>query len=197
MDVTKAEVVRECFESYVRQDRDTAERLIGEPFVFTSPQDDHIDRATYFERCFPTMDRLRRHEVLHVTPTVGDDVFVLYEYELEHRRGVPKYGGPDCARWAGHGGAGLLRRSCRRLTPQKALRAGRADPANSPRRATTTAADGGTSPLPGSRARNRRAGATEFQHGPSSVEKPLMNSPWWRGPVGISLSGISVKRIQW
>ncbi len=81
MDVTKAEVVRECFESYVRQDRDTAERLIGEPFVFTSPQDDHIDRATYFERCFPTMDRLRRHELLHVTPTIGDDVFVLYEYE--------------------------------------------------------------------------------------------------------------------
>lgn len=50
--------------------------------MFTSPQDDYIDRATYFKRCFPTMDRLRRHELLHVTPTDGDDVFVLYEYEL-------------------------------------------------------------------------------------------------------------------
>lgn len=80
--MTKAEIVRACFESYVRQDRAAAERLIGDPFVFTSPQDDHIGRAAYFEQCFPTMDRLRRHELLHVTPTDGDDVFVLYEYEL-------------------------------------------------------------------------------------------------------------------
>ncbi len=80
--MSNADIVRACFESYVRQDRDRAEGLIGDPFVFTSPQDDHIDRATYFERCFPTTDRLRRHELLHVTPTDGDDVFVLYEYEL-------------------------------------------------------------------------------------------------------------------
>lgn len=78
----KTETVRACFQSYVRQDRAAAERLIGDAFVFTSPQDDHIDRAAYFERCFPTMDRLRRHELLYVSPTDGDDVFVLYEYEL-------------------------------------------------------------------------------------------------------------------
>jgi ketosteroid isomerase-like protein len=75
-------IVRALFESYVSQDRDRAEGLIGDAFVFTSPQDDHIDRAAYFERCFPTVDRLRRHELLHVTPTDEDDVFVLYEYEL-------------------------------------------------------------------------------------------------------------------
>ena len=80
--MSNADIVRACFESYVSQDRDRAERLIGASFVFTSPQDDHIDRAAYFERCFPTMDRLRRHELLHVTPTDVDDVFVLYEYEL-------------------------------------------------------------------------------------------------------------------
>lgn len=78
----KADIVRECFSAYVRQDRETAERLIGDPFVFTSPQDDHIDRNAYFERCFPSMHRVRRHELLHVVPTEGDDVFVLYEYEL-------------------------------------------------------------------------------------------------------------------
>ena len=78
----KAEVVRGIFASYVQQDRDTAERLIAGSFVFTSPQDDHIDRAAYFERCFPTATRMRRYDLLHVTPTGGDDVFVLYEYEL-------------------------------------------------------------------------------------------------------------------
>lgn len=80
--MNNADIVRACFDSYVRQDRARAEGLIGDAFVFTSPQDDHIDRATYFERCFPTMDRLRRHELLLVTPTDGDDVFVVYEYEL-------------------------------------------------------------------------------------------------------------------
>jgi ketosteroid isomerase-like protein len=80
--MSRADIVRACFASYVEQDRERAEALIGDPFVFTSPQDDHIDRAAYFERCFPTMDRLRRHHLLRVAPTEGDDVFALYEYEL-------------------------------------------------------------------------------------------------------------------
>ncbi|MQA86609.1 MAG: DUF4440 domain-containing protein [Streptosporangiales bacterium] len=80
--MTNADIVRACFESYVNQDRDTAESLIARNFVFTSPQDDHIDRAAFFERCFPTAGRLRTQELLHVVPTDGDDVFVLYEYEL-------------------------------------------------------------------------------------------------------------------
>ncbi len=80
--MTKAEVVRDCFASYVNQDRQAAERLIAEDFVFTSPQDDHIDRAAFFERCFPPMERLRSHELLKVVSSDGDDVFVLYEYEL-------------------------------------------------------------------------------------------------------------------
>ena len=77
-----ADIVRTYFESFVRQDWDRAETLIAEAFVFTSPQDDHIDRGSYFHRCFPTMDRVRRHELLRVTPTDAGDVFVLYEYEL-------------------------------------------------------------------------------------------------------------------
>lgn len=62
-------------------------------FVFTSPQDDHVDRASYLERGFPTKDRLQRHELLHVTPTNADDVLALYEYELktgEVLRDAPK-----------------------------------------------------------------------------------------------------------
>ncbi|WP_199432243.1 nuclear transport factor 2 family protein [Qaidamihabitans albus] len=80
--MTNADVVRACFASYLAQDRAAAESLIAEDFVFTSPQDDHIDRAAFFERCFPTAGRLVTQELLHVTPTDGDDVFVLYEYQL-------------------------------------------------------------------------------------------------------------------
>jgi uncharacterized protein (TIGR03086 family) len=76
-----ADVVRRLFESYHAQDRETAERLIGAEFTFTSPQDDHIDRAAYFDTCFPTANRTRTHEMQRVAVT-GDDVFVMYEYEL-------------------------------------------------------------------------------------------------------------------
>ena len=50
------DVVRECFEGYLTHDRDAAEALIADDFVFTSPQDDHIDRAAFFEHCFPPQD---------------------------------------------------------------------------------------------------------------------------------------------
>jgi ketosteroid isomerase-like protein len=81
-----ADTVRAFFASYLAQDRAAAERLVAEGFVFTSPQDDHIDRAAFFERCFPTAGRFKEHELLAVVPTDGHDVFVLYEYELDGGR---------------------------------------------------------------------------------------------------------------
>ncbi|MBA2953135.1 DUF4440 domain-containing protein [Nocardioides sp. MAH-18] len=81
--MTPEEVVRANFEAYVRQDRAAAEALVADELVFTSPQDDHIGRDAFFERCFPTADRVSRQELLHVTPAGGGDVFILYEYDLE------------------------------------------------------------------------------------------------------------------
>ena len=52
---TTTAVVQRFFESYQNQDRAAAEAIAGDEFVFTSPQDDHIDRATWFEKCFPTV----------------------------------------------------------------------------------------------------------------------------------------------
>jgi ketosteroid isomerase-like protein len=89
--VSKSDVVRSMFESYLAQDRANADRLLADDFVFTSPQDDHIDKATYFERCFPTTTRLGWQKLVYVVPANGDDVFVMYDYELktgEHHRNV-------------------------------------------------------------------------------------------------------------
>ena len=80
--MANTDIVRACLESYRTQDRATAERLIADDFVFSSPQDDRIDRAAFFERCFPTADRFRSQEIVHIVPAGGDDVFLLYEYEL-------------------------------------------------------------------------------------------------------------------
>jgi ketosteroid isomerase-like protein len=75
------EVVRRNLAAYRAGDRAIAESLIAEKFVFTSPQDDHIDRAAFFERCFPTSERFASQELKRVAST-GDDVFIMYEYQL-------------------------------------------------------------------------------------------------------------------
>jgi ketosteroid isomerase-like protein len=81
--MSNVDTVRATFDAYLEQDRDAMDRLFSEGFVFTSPQDDHIDRATFFERCFPTADRLTTQEILYVVPAGDDDVFAMYEYELK------------------------------------------------------------------------------------------------------------------
>ena len=81
MTESNEDVVRQSFASYVEGDRAMAESIIGEDFVFTSPQDDHIDRAAYFERCFPTSGRFAYQELKRLAIT-GDDVFVMYEYQV-------------------------------------------------------------------------------------------------------------------
>lgn len=81
--MSNVDVVRTAFESYLTQNREAAAEVMADDLVFTSPQDDHIDRAAYFERCFPTVDRLRSQEILEAAPAGDDGVFVLYEYELK------------------------------------------------------------------------------------------------------------------
>lgn len=80
MDTTRT--VRSLFDAYIAQDRQTAERLVADDFVFTSPQDDHIDRDAFFDRCFPTAVRFTSHQMMEVVPISEHDVFVRYEYVL-------------------------------------------------------------------------------------------------------------------
>ncbi|GAB3529733.1 hypothetical protein [Arthrobacter monumenti] len=80
--MSNADTVKALFEAYLDQDRARAEGLVADILVFTSPQDDHIDRDAYFERCFPTAHRLRSQHLLHVVELNASTVFIAYEYEL-------------------------------------------------------------------------------------------------------------------
>jgi ketosteroid isomerase-like protein len=80
--MSNTEVVQSIMDAYYAKNRDTAEGLIADDLVFTSPYDEHIDRAAYFERCFPTADRTVSHRILQNVPAGDDGVFILYEYEL-------------------------------------------------------------------------------------------------------------------
>ena len=80
--MSTTEIVRAAFRHYREQNVEAAQQLYADDFRFTSPQDDHIDRATYFERCFPTAGRLRRQDLLQVIAAGDDLVIAYYEYEL-------------------------------------------------------------------------------------------------------------------
>ena len=52
----KADIVRDLFAAYMANDRKAVEDSFTEDFRFTSPYDDEIDKATYFERCWKVSD---------------------------------------------------------------------------------------------------------------------------------------------
>lgn len=79
--MTPVDVARAMMTAYREQDAARADDLLDEAFVFSSPQDDHIDKATFMQRCFPTAHRFVRQELLAAEETAAG-VFLLYEYEL-------------------------------------------------------------------------------------------------------------------
>jgi ketosteroid isomerase-like protein len=72
-----ADLVRRVFRAYQTADRSAIEPLLTEDFTFTSPYDDHIDRATYFERCWPGAGAFERFELEQITVD-GDACFAMY-----------------------------------------------------------------------------------------------------------------------
>jgi len=79
--MTDIDIVTASFEAFRRQDAEAASALLDPGFVFTSPQDDHIDKATWLEICFPTAGRFGSFEFLELVET-SHGVIVLYEYEV-------------------------------------------------------------------------------------------------------------------
>jgi ketosteroid isomerase-like protein len=80
--MSNAQVVRDSMAAYYARDAAAGAAVLAENFVFTSPQDDHIDKAAYMERCFPTADHFISHEILAVNEIDDENVFLFYEYEL-------------------------------------------------------------------------------------------------------------------
>ena len=73
----KSDIIRALFAAYVSNDRKAVEDSLTEDFRFTSPYDDEIDKATYFERCWRNSAWIERHEVEKIL-VEGDGAFVTY-----------------------------------------------------------------------------------------------------------------------
>jgi len=72
------DLVRRFYATYHSADRDAIEKLLSHDFRFTSPYDDAIDRATYFERCWSHAGTFAYLDVKELL-IEGDTCFVLYE----------------------------------------------------------------------------------------------------------------------
>ena len=76
--MTKGPLAREMYEAFAAGDRETVERLLAEDFTFHSPPDPELDRAGYFERCWPNHDTIDSFDFVRVVED-GDEVIVTYE----------------------------------------------------------------------------------------------------------------------
>jgi ketosteroid isomerase-like protein len=74
----RLQTVRDSYSAYESGDRSVIEQILSEDFTFYSPPDPGIDRATYFERCWPNSQSLERFEFVRLIEA-GDEVVATYE----------------------------------------------------------------------------------------------------------------------
>ena len=74
----RLELARDCYRAYESGDRRAVEALLSDDFKFSSPADVGIDRARYFERCWPNSASIRDYRFERLVEA-GDEVIVTYE----------------------------------------------------------------------------------------------------------------------
>jgi ketosteroid isomerase-like protein len=73
----KTELIRNLFAAYMKNDRQAVEAVFTDDFCFTSPYDDELDKATYFERCWRVSDWIERQDLERIM-VEGEAAFVTY-----------------------------------------------------------------------------------------------------------------------
>jgi SnoaL-like domain len=76
--LTRSQVVRDVYRAFASGDRSLIERTFADNLTFSSPLDVGLDRAGYFDRCWPGAGQGRRFDFVTVVES-GDEVIVTYE----------------------------------------------------------------------------------------------------------------------
>jgi ketosteroid isomerase-like protein len=74
----RLELVRNMYAAFAAGDRDVIESAFAGDLVFSSPVDVDLDRAGYFERCWPGAGQGQRFDFVRQVES-GDEVIVTYE----------------------------------------------------------------------------------------------------------------------
>lgn len=72
------QLARDMYRAYESGDRHVVEEILSDDFKFYSPADVGIDRARYFERCWPNSGLIEDFELTRLVE-IGDEVIVTYE----------------------------------------------------------------------------------------------------------------------
>src|SRR3954452_17805437 len=78
MPQNKSDIIRALFAAYMSNDRASVENSFADDFTFTTPYDDRIDKASYFERCWRVPDWIERQQLEKIF-VEGNEAFVTYE----------------------------------------------------------------------------------------------------------------------
>jgi acyl dehydratase len=74
----RLELVRGVYRAFAAGDRELIEQALGDELTFSSPIDVGLDRAGYFERCWPGAGGGQEFEFVRMVES-GDEVIVTYE----------------------------------------------------------------------------------------------------------------------
>lgn len=74
----RAHQARALYEAFAAGDRDFVDTILSNDFEFSSPLDVGLDRAGYFERCWPGSGRGQTFEFVRVVEA-DDEVIVTYQ----------------------------------------------------------------------------------------------------------------------
>ncbi len=73
-----SDLIRRCYRAYETKDRTAIEEILSDDFRFSSPLDDHIDRATYFKLCWPNSENIKSFQIDQLFEQ-GNEAFVRYQ----------------------------------------------------------------------------------------------------------------------
>lgn len=74
-------IICDFFSAFIEHDKELAETLLSEDFTFTSQYDDHINKETYFEKCWPNRNKIKHQEIEKIIAE-DNEAFILYKSEL-------------------------------------------------------------------------------------------------------------------
>lgn len=77
-EIDRLQLTRESYAAFAAGDRGAIEALLSENLEFSSPYDVGLDRAGFFERCWPNSDQLVSFEFVRLIEH-GSEVVVTYE----------------------------------------------------------------------------------------------------------------------
>jgi len=74
----RSELARAMYGAFSAADRDAVERMLADDFAFSAPPDPSLDRAGYFERCWPNAGGVETFDFVRLIES-GDELVVTYE----------------------------------------------------------------------------------------------------------------------